>query len=278
MNVAPKLSTSLRKLYTAPFDVGVFATQDWKETIAISFLAAFWGEEWRYFFYFFTGLSVLGLLRIGALILLLTSTTLWSSIAYYVASELIRRDVMLSHHLPQSVDLIFAIAAASVVLLVRLRTYDLPLAEWGIDPQRALCVAEIFFWAFATIPEVKNRTVKAEPQVTGPESDGETAEESKVSPTRWQRYRATLTSIRASMRRGIKLAPSPATVEEALRTLEIAPGSSAAVVKRKYRELMMEYHPDRLSNLSESSRKRAMARCIDVSLAYRTLARRRFST
>lgn len=244
----------------------------------MAFCFSLFTEDWRNFFLCFAGLSVLGVIRIGALVLVLLSTILWSTIAYFAAGELIQHDVMLTHYLPPSTHLIFAIAAAAVVIFVRTRTYDLPLAEWATSPQRALSVAEIVFWALATLPDIKSRyEQKSEPETVPNEPTSPEPLPRRSIRGRLRGIRGKFSSFKASMKQGIARSRRPVSVDDAIKTLGLPAGSSSVVVKRRYRELMMEYHPDRLNNLPERDKKRALARCIEISLAYRALARRRFA-
>lgn len=57
-------------------------------------------------------------------------------------------------------------------------------------------------------------------------------------------------------------------IEKAFQTLGISPDSEDELIKTIYRKKMKEFHPDKVSHLSEEVRKKAEARAKDINEAY----------
>jgi len=70
---------------------------------------------------------------------------------------------------------------------------------------------------------------------------------------------------------GGRRAPAPDRTAEAFATLGLSPGASAADIKKAWRDLSKEHHPDRVTHLGEELRKVAEDRMRRINAAYDTL-------
>jgi DnaJ like chaperone protein len=66
-------------------------------------------------------------------------------------------------------------------------------------------------------------------------------------------------------------APAPDRTAEALATLGLTRGASAADIKQAWRDLSKQHHPDRVTHLGEEFRRVAEERMRRINAAYDTL-------
>lgn len=261
----------------APLQLGVFAALDWKEAIVLSFAAAAMTEVWWHFFVFYAVLSFLGTVRIGAYLLMPLVAAAWGALAYYLAKLLFDHDVTFARYLPASAEQILGISTAFLVIWTRIRTYDMPVSDWITDPQRALSVGEIVFWSWANLdPSTRQEPSPAPPRPDPAPSHVDEEEPAKASARSFAALKKRAMKRTADLRQWLRAPRRRAlSSEDAFRAMGLSPDAPRSAIKSRYRELMKEYHPDVLHGLSENEQRKATMRCIDISLAYRTLTQRR---
>ena len=69
--------------------------------------------------------------------------------------------------------------------------------------------------------------------------------------------------------------PQLSEIEKAYQTLGISPESDDEFIKTIYRKKMKEFHPDKVSHLSDEVRKKAEARAKDINEAYLKIKKQR---
>lgn len=62
--------------------------------------------------------------------------------------------------------------------------------------------------------------------------------------------------------------------EDSYRVLGLEPGADFAAVKRAYRQLSMQYHPDKVAHLGEEFRKVAEEKMKEINAAYQTIKKK----
>jgi DnaJ like chaperone protein len=84
---------------------------------------------------------------------------------------------------------------------------------------------------------------------------------------------AHVAQLEAMLRTGTGTQPSRRKLDDAYKALGVTPSASDAEIKRKYRRLMNQNHPDKLAGkgLPESMREIAEERTREISTAYRLI-------
>jgi hypothetical protein len=212
------------------------------------------GGWWSSFLPLLIAHEILNRLRLGAVLLLGVAGVLWGVMGFIAASNIAAITLVLDKHLTAGFPYLFGLGTGLLTYHLRAPHLELP-DDWLERP---------FDGRF--------RPLSGTQQLRKLRRDA-----ARVSST--TDARSTGAGQAGSAARGDRtngrVPKLTLTGRDPYRVLDLTSSATVDEIKSRYRDLMKRYHPDRLHHLGEQHRRSAHTRCLEYTLAYRAILRRR---